>query len=146
LTEHRKTSGGIIDELSVNSRRLAVGHAILGAAAAFGFLSRPDILHPSLRVMTGYRAGSIDVIGHALVAWVPYLISWLISREALSGRDRSAAIVFLGIATGITAASILINFPAGGAISSSALLFSGALTAALVAACGVCALLWRRDA
>ena len=143
-THARKSHGEAVDELLVNARRLAVAHAALGVASAFNFLSRPGIFHPSLRAITRFRGGAINVILHALLAWLPYLISWAISRAVLSDRDKNATLAFIACATGITIMSFGIDFPVTGAFNLSALIFSGLIAMSLAVACGACAKFWRR--
>src|ERR1700722_6991925 len=109
-TSHHKSNGETIDELIVNGRRLAIAHVALGVASAFSFLSRPGILHPSLRKITSFNAGSIDVIFHAALVWLPYGISWMLSRAVLSGRDKNATLAFIVCAIAITVTSLRMNF------------------------------------
>jgi hypothetical protein len=143
---HQKSHGDIIDELIVNGRRLAIAHLALGVASAFAFLSRPGILHPSLRAITGFRAGSIDVIFHAAMAWLPYGISWALSRAVLSGRNKNATLAFIVCAIAITVISFRMTFLVTGPFDFSALTFSAIITIALAAACGLCAIIWGKDA
>ena len=103
---HQKSHGEIIDELIVNGRRLAIAHFALAVASAFTFLSRPGIFNPSLRAITGFRAGSLNVIFHAALAWLPYGISWVLSRAVLSGRDKNATLAFIVCAIAITVISL----------------------------------------
>jgi hypothetical protein len=142
----QKSHGEIIDELIVNSRRLAIAHLALGVASAFTFLSRPGIPHPSLRAITGFRAGSLDVIFHAALAWLPYGISWVLSRAVLSGRDKNATLAFIVCAIAITVISFRMHILVTGPFDLSALTFSAIMTIALAAACGLCVSIWRKDA
>lgn len=100
MTRKVKTSGQIVDELIVNSRRLLIAHICLGVVAAFVYWIRPG-------TFTGYyprRSGVLAVMVTTL-AWLPYVISWFVSRSLLSGRDSKAAIVFIAVAGGVAALS-----------------------------------------
>jgi hypothetical protein len=146
LARHKKSHGQIIDEVIINTRRLAFAHVALGIASAFNFLSREGILHPSLRAITSFRGGSIDVIAHAMLAWAPYIASWTISRAMLSGRNTGATLLFIAFAIAITILSFERQFPVTGAFNISALVLSSLLTLSLATACGICAIIWHRDA
>jgi hypothetical protein len=138
-----KSHSEVIDELLINSRRLAIAHVVLGVGAVFIFLSRPGIYNPSLRVR--FRGGSFDVIFHAILGWVPYLVSWLIARAVLPTRDRNATLTFIAFAAMLTVASIKFDYPIAGTFTLSALMYSAVLTISLAAACGICVIYWRND-
>jgi hypothetical protein len=146
MTRRPKTHSEVIDELLVNSRRLAIAHFVLGVGALFIFLSRPGIYNPSLRVITRFRGGSLDVILHAILAWMPYLVSWSISHAVLPSRDRNATLTFISFAAVLTVVSMKIDYPIAGTFTLSALMYSAVLTMALGAACGICVVCWRNDA
>jgi hypothetical protein len=146
MTRRPKTRSEVIDEVIINSRRLAIAHFILGIGAVFIFLSRPGIYNPSLRVITRFRGGSLDVILHAIFAWTPYLASWSISRAMLPTRDRNATLAFIVFAALLTVATVEVDYPITGAFTSSALIFSAVMTMCLAAACGICVMYWRNDA
>jgi hypothetical protein len=80
---------------------------------------------------------------HALLAWMPYVISWAISRASLSGRDKNATLAFIANATVITIISF--RFPVSGAFSTSSLELAALITISLTLACGICAIFWPRD-
>jgi hypothetical protein len=146
MTRQPKTPSEVLDELLINSRRLAIAHVVLGVSAVFIFLSRPGIYNPSLRVITRFRGGSLDVILHALFAWLPYLVSWSITRVVLPARDRNATLIFILFAAVLTVASIKVDYPIAGTFTTSALMYSCVLTMSLAAACGICVMCWRNDA
>lgn len=114
MSHRPKTRSEVIDEVIINSRRLAVAQFVLGVGAIFIFLSRPGIYNPSLRVITRFRGGSLDVILHAVLAWIPYLASWLISRAMLPTRDRNATLTFIVFAAMLTVATVEVDYHSQG--------------------------------
>ncbi len=80
------------------------------------------------------------------LAWLPYVISWFVSRSLLSGCDSKAAIVFIAVAGGVAAlsAACYLNLLEMTEAPSS-LLISAGVTIALVLAAGLCASIWRSD-
>ena len=145
MNNRRRSPGELIDVMATNARRLAVANAALGVASAFHFLSRPGIYHPSLHALASTRGSSLEGILHSLLAWIPYVVSWFISRAALSYRDKNATLAFIACAIAITGISFAIEFPASGALNFSTLLFSGVITISLAIACGICTIPWRRN-
>ncbi len=80
------------------------------------------------------------------VAWLPYVISWFVSRSLLSGRDSKAVLVFIAVAVGVAALSVACYLNLLEMMEApSPLLISAGVTIALVLAAGLCAAIWRSD-
>jgi putative effector of murein hydrolase len=139
-----KTAGQLADEFIANPRRLAIAHGLLGLVAAFAYWARPGTFTPHL---SAHVHRDVTPIVLTIIAWVPYLISAMVSRQVLGVRDKKAAILFIVLATAITGLSVpvYLNLPViKGTLSP--IVVSVSVTAVLLLACGLCALIWPNDA
>jgi hypothetical protein len=103
MRKMNKTAGQLADEFIANPRRLAIAHGLLGLVAAFAYWARPGTFTPRLPV---HVHRDIAPIVLTIIAWVPYLISAMVSRRVLGVRDKKAAILFIVLATAITSLSV----------------------------------------
>jgi hypothetical protein len=143
LTGQRPTSGGVLDELIQNPRRLGIAHACLGLAAAFVYWIRPGTFTPHL-VKLGFRDASPIYL--TLVAWIPYVIAFLVSNALLAGRNPKAVLAYILLASVVTvgASGLYLNL-FGMHATLSPILLAGGVTITLLAAVGLCAAIWRSD-
>jgi hypothetical protein len=139
-----KTAGQFADEFITNPRRLAIAHCLLGSVAAFAYWARPGTFTPHLPTFV-FR--DVTPILLTFVAWLPYVISAMVSRRVLGVRDKKATIFFTVFATAVTAASVIfyLNLIALKR-SVSPFVVSVGVTFALLTACGLCASIWPNDA
>jgi hypothetical protein len=144
MTGKIKTPGQLVDELIINSRRLNVAHFCFGLASAFIFWVRPGTFRPHLPRPLG-RGPAFSIVADTVIAWLPYIVSWQVSRALLSGRDTKATIAFIICGATIAALSVGLYFLLINGWDLPALVVAGAITLALMMACGLCALSWRRD-
>lgn len=144
MTGTNKTTGELADELIINSHRLNVAHFCFGLASAFIFWVRPGTFRPHLLRPIG-RGPAFSIVADTIIAWLRYIVSWWGSRALLSGRDAKATIAFIICGTAITGLSGGLYFPSISGLELPALAVAGATTLALMMACGLCALSWRRD-
>jgi hypothetical protein len=144
VTRTNKTGGQLADEFIANPRRLAIAHWMLGLVAAFAYWARPGTFTPHLST---FVFGDITPILLTFIAWFPYVISEMVSRKVLGGRDKNAASFFIVLATAVTATSVVfyVNSIALNR-SVSPIVVSAGVTFALLTACGLCASLWPNDA
>jgi hypothetical protein len=142
-TGQRPTPGGVLDELIQNPRRLGIAHACLGLAAAFVYWIRPGTFTPHL-VKFGFRDASPIYL--TLVAWIPYVIAFLVSNALLAGRNPKAVLAYILLASAVTvgASGLYLNL-FGMHATLSPVLLAGGLTITLLAAVGLCAAIWRSD-
>src|ERR1700723_1415111 len=105
VTSKHKTAGELADEFISNPRRLAIAHILLGLIAAFAYWARPGTFTPHLPIFV-HR--DVTPILLTFIAWCPYVISATVSRQVLGVRDKKAAILFVVLATAITASSVAI--------------------------------------
>lgn len=129
------------DEVRVDRRRLAIAHLWLGGIASFTYWLRPTTIQPMVPGI-GYGTGAIALA--TLLAWIPYFISWRITRVVLPGRGRGIS-VFIACATVITigAASFYLNlFEKPQHVP--AIFVSVGVGLLLAAAAGLCAIIWRQ--
>jgi hypothetical protein len=146
MTKANKTPGVIYDEMIANPRRLALAHLCLGLIAAFAYWIRPGTVTVPMRWSVPHFADVAPIVATSM-AWLPYLISMIVCRLLLSSRDRKATLLFVILATIITAAYVAILLNLVGPLKQvSPILVSLLLTLALVATSGVCSLLWSDDA
>jgi hypothetical protein len=144
MRKMNKTAGQIADEFIANPRRLAIAHGLLGLVAAFAYWARPGTFTPRLPV---HAHRDIAPIVLTIIAWVPYLISAIVSRQVLGVRDEKAAILFIVLATAITGLSVPVYLKVLAIKETpSSIVVSGSVTVALLSACGLCALIWPNDA
>jgi FtsH-binding integral membrane protein len=144
VTKTDKTAGQFADEFIANPHRLAIAHWLLGSVAAFAYWARPGTFTPHLPTFV-FR--DLTPILLTFVAWLPYVISAMVSRRVLGVRDKKAAIFFTVLATAVTATSVMfyLNIIAFKR-SVPPVVVSAAVTFALVFACGLCAFIWPNDA
>ena len=143
MTGQRPSPGDVLDELIQNPRRLRIAHACLGLAAAFVYWVRPGTFTPSL-VRLGFRDAS--PIFMTFVAWIPYVIAFLVSNAMLAGRNPKAVFAYIFLASTITASAsgLYLNLFGMRATPSPVYLAAG-VTIALFAAVVACAGIWRSD-
>jgi small-conductance mechanosensitive channel len=139
----KKTAGQFADEFIANPRRLAIAHLLLGLIAAFAYWVRPGTFTPHLP--RNFRDSTPLFV--TFVAWVPYMISAVVSQRFLGVRDKKAAILFIVLATAVTATSVIfyVNFIVLNR-SVSPIVVSAGVTVALLTACGLCTSIWPNDA
>ena len=143
LTGQRPTPGGVLDELIQNPRRLGIAHACLGLAAAFVYWIRPGTFTPHL---VRFRFRDVSPIYLTLVAWMPYVIAFLVSNALLAGRNPKAVLAYILLASVVTiGASGLYLDLFGMHATLSPVLLAGGVTISLLAAVGLCATIWRSD-
>jgi hypothetical protein len=144
VTRTNKTAGEYADEFIANPRRLTIAHCLLGFVAAFAYWARPGTFTPHLPTFV-FR--DVTPILSTFLAWLPYVISGMVSRRVLGVRDKKAAIVFTVLATAITATSVMfyLNLIALKR-SISPVVVSAGVTFALLSACGLSASIWPNDA
>jgi putative effector of murein hydrolase len=139
-----KTASQLADEFIANPRRLAMAHALLSLVTAFAYWTRPGTFTPHLPV---HVSRDVKPIVLTSIAWLPYLISAIVSRRILGVRDKKAAILFICLATAITGLSVplYLNWHViKGTLSP--IVVSVGVTVLLLLACGLCALIWLNDA
>ncbi|MGB6308622.1 MAG: hypothetical protein WBF89_12620 [Steroidobacteraceae bacterium] len=146
MAKAKKTPGEIYDEMLANPRRLAIAHFCLGLIATSAYWIRPGTVTVPVRWSVPHFADVVPIVATSM-AWLPYLISMIVCRSLLSSRDRKATLLFVVLATIITAlyVAILLNL-VGPRKGLSPTLVSLLLTLALVVTSGVCSLLWPDDA
>jgi hypothetical protein len=140
----RAKSGDVLDELIQNPRRLGIANSCLGLAAAFVYWVRPGTFTPHLAKYTWFKDPSPIFL--TLVAWMPYLIAYLVSKEVLADRSPKAVFVYIFLASVITLGSsgLYLNlFRMYAEISP--IWIAGGVALALLAAVGICALIWRSE-
>jgi|SRR5450631_2611132 len=144
ITRANKTAGQFADEFIANPRRLAIAHCLLGFVAAFAYWARPGTF--TLHVPT-FVFRDVTPILLTFIAWVPYVISGIVSRRVLGVRDKKASILFTVLATAVTAVSVIayLNLVTSKR-STSPIVVSAGVTFALLTACGLCASIWPNDA
>jgi hypothetical protein len=142
MTGQRPTSGDVLDELIQNPRRLGITHACLGLAAAFVYWVRPGTFTPHL-VRFFHDVSPIYL---TFVAWIPYAIAFLVSNAMLAGRNPKAILAYIFLASAVTvcASGLYLNL-FGTHTTLSPVLLAGGVTITLLAAVGLCALIWRSD-
>ncbi len=144
VTRTNKTAGQLADEFIANPRRLAIAHCLLGLVAAFAYWARPGTFTPHLQI---YNFRDSTPIFVTFVAWVPYIISGVVSRRVIGVRDKKAAILFTVLATALTATSVMLYLNLIALRQSvSPIVVSAGVTFALLCACGLCAFIWPNDA
>jgi len=81
-----------------------------------------------------------------VVAWIPYVIAFLVSNAMLAGRNPKAVLTYIFLASVVTLAAggIYLNLFGMHATLSPAFL-AGGVTIILLAAVGLCAAIWRSD-
>jgi hypothetical protein len=144
VTGTNKTAGQLADEFIANPRRLAIAHCLLGLVAEFAYWARPGTFTPYLPKFVFRDATPILL---TFIAWLPYVISAVISREVLGVRDKKAAIFFIVLATAVTLTLVMFYLdlvPLERSVSP--VVVSAGVTFALLAACGLCASIWPNDA
>jgi hypothetical protein len=143
MTGQRPTPGDVLDELIQNPRRLGIAHACLGLAAAFVYWMRPGTFTPHL---LKYSFRDVSPIYMTFVAWIPYVIAFLVSKAMLSGRNPRAVLAYIILASVVTAGAsgLYLNLFGLNATLSPALV-AGGVTIALLAAAGLSAAIWRSD-
>jgi hypothetical protein len=144
VTRRNKTASQLADEFITNPRRLVIAHGLLGLVAAFAYWVRPGTFTPHLPIFV-HR--DVTPILLTFIAWFPYLISATVSRQVLGVRDKKAAILFIALATAITASSVAFYLNLIVTMQPiSPILVSVGATVALLLACGLCAAVWPNDA
>jgi hypothetical protein len=144
VTRTNKTAGQLADEFIANPRRLAIAHWMLGFVAAFAYWVRPGTFTPHLAT---FAHREIKPILLTFIAWLPYVISGMVSRKVLGVRDKKAAIYFIVLAAAVTATSVMFYFNVIELNRSvSPIVVSAGVTFALLSACGLCASIWPNDA
>lgn len=133
--------GKIYDDAVRNARRLLISHCCLGLIAAFAFWARPGTVMIPLRPSVPHFA-NVEPILSTLIAWMPYVMSAVVSRALLEGRSSIATFTFIALAIVITAVS------AAGYLNFfewfSAAIIAGSVAFALVATAYVCSVFWPR--
>jgi hypothetical protein len=144
VTSKNRTAGELADEFISNPRRLAIAHSLLGLVAAFAYWARPGTFTPRLPV---FVHGDVTPILLTFVAWCPYVISATVSRRVLGVREKKATILFIILATAITATSVVMYLDLTAITHSvSPILVSVGVAVALLSACGLCSCIWPNDA
>lgn len=140
-----KTKSEILEEVLLNTRRLAIAHALLGLLSAAATWVRPGTFVPHLaNGMIGYLA--FEMIFNTASAWIPYVISWFFSKAALDARPPSATLTFIVAAILITILTTLFQVNAFALKAPPpTLILSVGTTIALLAVSGICAMLWQTD-
>jgi hypothetical protein len=139
----RPTPGEVFDELVQNPRRLGIAHACLGLAAAFVYWARPGTFTPHLTRLSFRDASPIYLTA---IAWIPYLIAFLVSKKILANRSPKAvlAYIFLALVITVGASGLYLNL-FGVYATLPPVLLAGGVTITLLAAVGLCATIWRSD-
>jgi hypothetical protein len=138
-----KGRGEVLDDVIQNRTRLTIAHCCFGVAAAFLFWSRPGTFSPHLHMVV---RTDISPILNTIVAWGPYVISFLVSRRILENRDRNAVLTFILLG--------IVIFLSSGACYLGVFEYSSELlpisvgvgvTIGLLLAIALCALVWSAD-
>ena len=98
--------GTAYDHAITNQRRLVISHSCLGLIAALAYWIRPGTVSVPLRWSVPHGADVAPIVV-TLFAWIPYLISLLISRSLLGTLNPRAAVAFIVAAIAITAGSLV---------------------------------------
>jgi hypothetical protein len=138
--------GAIYDEVVTNSRRLALAHSCLGLIAAFAYWTRPGTIPIPLRWSTPHYADVMPLL-KTVIAWMPYLISFMVTKPLLSSRNPKATLSFVIASLVITASSVVLYLNLQGSREAlSPILISVVVVLALVVTAGICSMLWKNDA
>jgi hypothetical protein len=106
MTKRSSDVGRAFDNYVRDRQRLAITHIVLGAIAAFVYFLRPATFHP-LDLPRGY-AELVAMV--TLIAWLPYLLSWLVVRETLPGKGRAAtAFIAFAALISVTGDALLLD-------------------------------------
>jgi FtsH-binding integral membrane protein len=145
MTVQRPRQGDVLDELIQNPRRLRVANSCLGIAAAFVYWVRPGTFTPHLAKYTWFKDPSPIFL--TVVAWMPYLIAYFVSKAVLADRNPKSVYAYVGLASVITfgASGLFLNL-FGMYAPISPMWIAIGVTLALLAAVGLCTLIWRSDA
>ena len=141
MIDQSKNLGSVLDELVQNRRRLAISHSCLGLFSAIIYWVRPGSFTPHLPI---YNLQDPFPIFITFIAWVPYFISFFVSRSILAGRNSKAVFVFIFCAAIVSLASavlLLRVLP----FAPSPIVVSAGVTITLVIVAGLCTTLWRND-
>ena len=136
-----KTPGSVLDQLIQNGLRLTIAHTCLGLASAFVYWVRPGSFTPHLQTYNFRDASPIFV---TFIAWVPYVISYFVSRSILVGRNPKAVFVFIFGAAGVSLASAVLLFGVF-PITPSPIVVFGGVTIMLVIIAGLCSTVRKSD-
>jgi hypothetical protein len=138
-----KSSGKIVDELIVNPKRLTVVHVCLGVLSAGAYWIRPGTSTPHLPI---YNIRDPSPIIISLIAWLPYVVSFKVSRHLLENRSQVSVIVFGILAAIITGFAIALYFDLiVNILGLSPIQIPIAVTSALIGAAYLCAVIWPKD-
>jgi hypothetical protein len=121
--------------LARDRRRLAFAHLSMGGAAMTIYWLRPATSHPMHAMGIGFPSW---LAVSTIVAWSPYLVSWLVARGILPGNPR-AVITFIVLAsiTTIVAAPFYLNMYGLGQVMTP-IMVAASVTMLLVATAYVC--------
>jgi hypothetical protein len=143
MTGRRPTPGDVLDELIQNPRRLGIAHACLGLAAAVVYWVRPGAFTPHL---AKYNLQDPGPVIETFLSWIPYVVAFLVSKTTLANRNPKAVAAYIFLATIVTmsASAFYLNVFGVNAAFSPVVMAIG-VTVALLAAIGLCAVIWRGD-
>lgn len=96
--------GMLYDGAVLNIRRLTILHVCLAAVVALTYWVAPGTAPVPLRWTVPHYADVTPILV-TITAWIPYVISAMVSRRLLVDRSPKATLVFIIIATLIAAAS-----------------------------------------
>ena len=133
----------MLDELIENPRRLGIAHGCFGLVAAIVYWVKPGTFTPHLPVHV-FR--DFSPIYKTFVAWAPYVLAFFVSKSLLACRSTMSVLMYIFIATAITigASGLYLNVY-NVRTTLPPIMIAGAVTIALIAAAGFCAVVRRRD-
>jgi hypothetical protein len=133
MTAQGQKPGERYDRLTQNARRLNITHLSLALLMSIVYYTRPSSFHP----MPVFARGlGLAVVVSTVIAWLPYFVSWCVSRALLVGTERGVLIFIpLAIAISLVAAAFCLDLFS---IRGPMLVLSVCLALLLVAAAGLC--------
>jgi hypothetical protein len=138
MTEQSRQLGEAFDEIVLDRRRLMITHVCLGVVAAAAYWVHASPFHSSVPV--AYGGSAARVIGGTLVTWLPYIVSWRITRAILPGTGYGVVRAFVLTACLITAGAVAIYLGAWDMLEPvSSFMVPVAIGVLLVATARICA-------
>ncbi len=142
MLDRPKQTGSLLDGLIANKRRLAFAHGWLALVSSFAYWIRPGSFTPSLR---GYNFRDASPIYLTIVAWAPYVISFVFTRSMLNGLHHKAVWTFIVCASVVTLFSACLFselFPKG--MTASPVVVSVGTTIALFIFAALCSTIGKK--